>query len=82
MDFMDASLGAIVNKLKQKNLYEDTLIIVNSKHGQTPMDPIAFKEVDPKVFAAALAVPTFHTTVLRTSCSANRDPSLTVSIVR
>jgi membrane-anchored protein YejM (alkaline phosphatase superfamily) len=63
MDFMDASLGAIVTKLKQKGLYEDTLIIVNSKHGQTPIDPIAFKEVDPKIFAADLVVPTFHTTV-------------------
>lgn len=63
MDFMDASLGAIVNKLKQKDLYEDTLIIVNSKHGQTPIDPTAFKEIDPKIFAAELVVPTFHTTV-------------------
>lgn len=72
---MDASLGSIVNKLKQKNILDDTLIIVASKHGQAPIDPTLFKEVDPKVFAAELAVPTFHTTVCHPSlaglCHAN-----------
>jgi hypothetical protein len=63
MDFVDASLGAIVKKLNEKDIYEDTLIIVASKHGQAPIDPNTFKEVDPAVFATALAVPTFHTTV-------------------
>jgi predicted AlkP superfamily pyrophosphatase or phosphodiesterase len=40
MDFVDESLGKIVAKLKSKALYKDTLIIVASKHGQAPIDPL------------------------------------------
>lgn len=56
--FVDNSLGLIINKLKAKNLYNDTLIIVASKHGQAPINPNLFKEVDPDVFTKTLGVPT------------------------
>lgn len=47
IDFVDASLGELVAKLKAKGVYDDTLIIVASKHGQAPINPALFNEVDP-----------------------------------
>jgi hypothetical protein len=37
--FVDASIGAFVNELKAKDLYESTLIVITAKHGQSPIDP-------------------------------------------
>jgi hypothetical protein len=37
--FVDASIGAFVNELKQKGLYDTTLIVITAKHGQSPIDP-------------------------------------------
>ncbi len=37
--FVDASIGAFVNELKAKGLYDSTLIIITAKHGQSPIDP-------------------------------------------
>lgn len=56
--FVDHSLGAVINKMKAKNVYDDTLIIVCSKHGQSAIDPTLFKEVDPAVFAKEIGVNT------------------------
>jgi hypothetical protein len=35
----DASIGRMVTELKARDLFEDTLIIVSAKHGQSPIDP-------------------------------------------
>ncbi len=40
--FVDASIGQMVNELKSQGLYESTLIIVSAKHGQSPIDPKRF----------------------------------------
>jgi hypothetical protein len=37
--FIDASIGAFVNELKEKGLYDSTLIVITAKHGQSPIDP-------------------------------------------
>ncbi|MFC5862738.1 alkaline phosphatase family protein [Acidicapsa dinghuensis] len=37
--FIDDSIGAMVNKIKDRGLYESTLIIITAKHGQNPIDP-------------------------------------------
>jgi hypothetical protein len=58
IDFVDTSLGKIVAKLESKNLYNDTLIIIASKHGQAPIDPILWNEVDPAALANNTGVPT------------------------
>ena len=47
IDFVDVSLGQIVAKLKAKGYLDDTLIIVASKHGQAPIDPTLWNEVNP-----------------------------------
>ena len=36
--FVDQSLGKMVNELKNQGLYNNTLIIVSAKHGQSPID--------------------------------------------
>jgi hypothetical protein len=38
IDFVDRSLGEMVQELKREHLYDSTLIIVSAKHGQSPID--------------------------------------------
>jgi hypothetical protein len=64
-DFVDSSLGKIVAKLKAKGYYEDTLIIVASKHGQSPIDPKLWNEVDPGALMNATSKPIAYLTVSR-----------------
>jgi hypothetical protein len=40
--FVDASIGAMVAKLRSRGLLDSTLIIVTAKHGQSPIDPARF----------------------------------------
>jgi hypothetical protein len=35
--FVDASIGAFVNELKAKGLYDSTMIVITAKHGQSPI---------------------------------------------
>jgi hypothetical protein len=39
LKFVDASIGAFVNELKAKGLYDTTMIVITAKHGQSPIDP-------------------------------------------
>jgi hypothetical protein len=39
LTFVDTALGEIVQALKDRQLYDSTLIIVTAKHGQAPIDP-------------------------------------------
>jgi arylsulfatase A-like enzyme len=38
IDFVDRSLGKMVQELKSQRIYDSTLIIVAAKHGQSPID--------------------------------------------
>ncbi len=38
LQFVDDSLGKFVNELKKQNVYDETLIIVSAKHGQSPIN--------------------------------------------
>ncbi|AXC14995.1 hypothetical protein ACPOL_5749 [Acidisarcina polymorpha] len=42
IEFVDASIGDIVNGLKDRGVYEHTLIIVTAKHGESPIDPTRY----------------------------------------
>jgi hypothetical protein len=46
LDFIDQSLGKFVDALKQRDLYESTVIIVTAKHGQTPIERSKFQPTD------------------------------------
>lgn len=63
LDFVDSSLGQIVTKLKAKGYYEDTLIIVASKHGQSPINPTLWNEADPDAIVNATSKPIAFLTV-------------------
>jgi hypothetical protein len=39
LDQTDAALGSIIQALKDEGIYNQTLIIVTSKHGQSPINP-------------------------------------------
>jgi hypothetical protein len=43
IEFVDASIGDIVNALKDAGLYESTMIIITAKHGESPIDPQLYK---------------------------------------
>ena len=38
LDFVDQSLGRMVSELKKQGVFDDTLIIIAAKHGQSPID--------------------------------------------
>jgi hypothetical protein len=42
IEFVDASIGEIVSALKDAGLYDNTLIIVTAKHGESPIDPTMY----------------------------------------
>jgi arylsulfatase A-like enzyme len=42
IEFVDASIGQIIGALKAKGIYDDTLIIVTAKHGESPIDPTRY----------------------------------------
>jgi hypothetical protein len=42
IEFVDSSIGEIVNALKSAGLYDDTLIIITAKHGESPIDPTRY----------------------------------------
>ena len=50
--------------MKSKGLYNDTLIIMASKHGNAPINPALFAEVDPAQITNATDVPVEWQTVL------------------
>jgi Type I phosphodiesterase / nucleotide pyrophosphatase len=39
IEFVDASIGDIVAALRHSGLYDDTLLIISAKHGDSPIDP-------------------------------------------
>jgi hypothetical protein len=39
IEYVDASIGDIVNALRDRGIYDDTLIIITAKHGESSIDP-------------------------------------------
>ena len=44
--YVDSALGELVSALRANNLYDGTLIIIASKHGQSPIDPATLQALD------------------------------------
>lgn len=42
IEYVDTSIGQIVNALKDAGLYENTLLIITAKHGAGPIDPTRY----------------------------------------
>lgn len=62
LDFVDSSFGKIVAGLKAQGVYEETLIIVASKHGQAPINPTLFREINPDLVTSSTGVNVSHAT--------------------
>ncbi len=45
IEFVDASIGKMIDELKRNGKFDSTLIIVTAKHGQSPIDPKAFNPI-------------------------------------
>ncbi len=45
IQFVDASIGEMVTALKNTGNFENTLIVITSKHGQSPIDPNRFNPI-------------------------------------
>jgi predicted AlkP superfamily pyrophosphatase or phosphodiesterase len=46
LDYVDTALGQLVSALRDNKLETSTLIILASKHGQSPIDPTTFQALD------------------------------------
>ncbi len=42
IEYVDSAIGGIVDALKKTGNYEDTLVIVTAKHGDSPIDPARY----------------------------------------
>jgi Type I phosphodiesterase / nucleotide pyrophosphatase len=42
IQYVDTAIGVIVNALKTAGIYEDTLLIITAKHGESPIDPTRY----------------------------------------
>jgi arylsulfatase A-like enzyme len=42
IEYVDTSIGQIVNALKDAGIYDETLLIVTAKHGEGPIDPARY----------------------------------------
>jgi hypothetical protein len=45
IQFVDDAIGQMITKIKDRGLYESTLIIITAKHGQSPIDPNRYDAV-------------------------------------
>lgn len=54
MKHTDESIGKIVKELKEKNLFDSTMIVLTAKHGQSPMDPAKLKITDENLITAGV----------------------------
>ena len=75
INFVDASLGQVVTKMKLVGIYNDTLISVVSKHGQTPINPALFTEVDPDALMNGTGVELAGIAVCLPSCFIGTNPT-------
>ncbi|WP_337271283.1 alkaline phosphatase family protein [Oryzifoliimicrobium ureilyticus] len=46
LDYVDHALGELVGALRDNKLEETTLVVIASKHGQSPIDPSTFQPTD------------------------------------
>lgn len=72
--FVDDSIGQMMNKLKDRGLYESTLIIITAKHGQSPIDPNAYSAVPGKT-NSGLSPATLISNQLHAAMPASEDPN-------
>ncbi len=74
IQFADDSIGEMVNKIKDRGMYESTLIIITAKHGQSPIDPNLYQAVPGKT-SNGLSPATIISNQLHAAMPASEDPN-------
>ena len=74
IEFVDDAIGQMVMKLKDRGLYESTLIIVTAKHGQSPIDPNAYDAIPGKT-SNGLSPATLISNQLHGAMPPSEDPN-------
>lgn len=74
IEFADDSIGEMVMKLKDRGLYDSTLVIITAKHGQSPIDPNAYQAVPGKT-NNGLSPATLISNQLHAAMPASEDPN-------
>ena len=74
IEYVDDSVGQMVIKLKDRGLYESTLVIITSKHGQSPIDPNALDRIPGKT-SNGLSPATLISNQLHAAMPASEDPN-------
>jgi Type I phosphodiesterase / nucleotide pyrophosphatase len=47
LEHTDHSIGRMVSELRDRGLFDSTLIIISAKHGNSPIDPGTLRRIDP-----------------------------------
>ena len=74
IEFVDDSIGAMVNRIKDRGQYESTLIVVTAKHGQSPIDPHAYDAVPGKT-SNGLSPATLISNQIHAAMPPSEDPN-------
>ena len=74
IEYVDDSIGQMVEELKHRGLLESTLIVITSKHGQSPIDPNLFFPIPGKT-SNGLSPATVISNNLHAAMPASEDPN-------
>ena len=75
IEFVDDSIGEMVSELKHKGLLESTLVIITSKHGQSPIDPNLFFPIPGHNTSNGLSPATLISNQLHDAMPPSEDPN-------
>jgi Type I phosphodiesterase / nucleotide pyrophosphatase len=51
LDYVDGAIGRMLDRLDDRGLTDETMIILTAKHGNSPVDQTTLKPIDPAIFA-------------------------------
>jgi predicted AlkP superfamily pyrophosphatase or phosphodiesterase len=75
IQFVDDAIGQMVDELKHRGLLESTLIVITSKHGQSPIDPNLFFPIPGHGTNNGLSPATLISNQLHTAMPPSEDPN-------
>lgn len=79
IEYVDDSIGEMLNKIKDRGQYENTLIIITAKHGQSPIDPNLYQAVPGKT-GNGMSPATIISNNLHAAMPMSEDPNNTGGI--
>jgi len=74
IEYVDDSIGQMIMKLKDRGLYESTLVLITAKHGQSPIDPNALDKIPGKT-NNGLSPATLISNQLNAAMPVSEDPN-------